>query len=65
MTGQYQVLPDRYEADDPLNQVVGQIPSFGLSGWLRYGCQRVLQALSESARHPRKANVESMLSLPC
>jgi len=43
VTDRHHASADRYEADDPMNQIEGQISPFTLSGWLRHGCEQVLQ----------------------
>ncbi|MFO8076405.1 MAG: hypothetical protein R6T85_09840, partial [Egibacteraceae bacterium] len=40
VTDRHHASADRYEADDPQNQIAGQISPFTLSGWLRHGCER-------------------------
>jgi hypothetical protein len=52
VTDRHHASADRYEADDPQNQIAGQISPFTLSGWLRHGCERVLQAAGVTACHP-------------
>ena len=52
---------ERYEADDPQNQIAGQVSPFTLSGWLRHGCERVLQVAGATACHPGESNAEFML----
>lgn len=42
VTGRHHASADNYEADDPVNQIEGQISPFTLSGWLRHGCEVVL-----------------------
>ena len=49
---------DRYEADDPQNQIAGQISPFTLSEWLRHGCERVSQTAGATACHPGTAGAE-------
>nr|WP_243838093.1 hypothetical protein [Halobacterium sp. R2-5] len=61
VTDRHHASADRYEADDPQNQIAGQISPFTLSGWLRHGCERVVQELGGSACHPGEANAEFML----
>ena len=52
---------DRYEADDPQYQIAGQILPFTLSGWLRHGCERVVQAAGATVCHPGESNADYML----
>ncbi|MGB9966454.1 hypothetical protein [Halobacterium hubeiense] len=61
VTDRHHASADRYEADDPQNQIAGQISPFTLSGWLRHGCERVVQGLGGSACHPGEANADFML----
>jgi hypothetical protein len=61
VTDRHHASAERYEADDPQNQIAGQISPFTLSGWLRHGCERVVQELGGSACHPGEANAEFML----
>ena len=61
VTDRHHASADRYEADDPQNQIAGQISPFTLSGWLRHGCERVVQAAGASACHPGEANGDYML----
>ncbi|RLM62420.1 hypothetical protein, partial [Halorubrum sp. Atlit-26R] len=46
--------------DDAMNQIRGQISPFTLSGWLRHGCERVLQIAGMSACHPGEPNADYM-----
>lgn len=52
ITDRHHASASRYEADDPLNQIGGEITSFALSGWLRHGCERVVQLAGATACHP-------------
>jgi len=61
VTDRHHASADRYEADDPMNQIGGQISPFTLSGWLRHGCERVLQERSTTACHPGEADGDYML----
>jgi hypothetical protein len=61
VTDRHHASADRYEADDPQNQIAGQISPFTLSGWLRHGCERVVQAAGASACHPGEPNADYML----
>jgi len=61
VTDRHHASADRYEADDPMNQIGGQISPFTLSGWLRHGCERVLQELGTTACHPGEADGDYML----
>ncbi|MFC6720301.1 hypothetical protein [Halobacteriaceae bacterium SHR40] len=61
VTDRHHASADRYEADDPQNQIAGQISPFTLSGWLRHGCERVVQAAGATACHPGEANADYML----
>ena len=61
VTDRHHASPDRYEADDPQNQIAGQISPFTLSGWLRHGCERVMHVAGASACHPGEANGDYML----
>jgi hypothetical protein len=61
VTDRHHASADRYEADDPQNQIAGQISPFPMSGWLRHGCERVLQAAGASACHPGEPDADYML----
>ena len=61
ITDRHHASADRYEADDPMNQIGGQISPFTLSGWLRHGCERVLQEMRTTACHPGEADGDYML----
>ena len=61
VTDRHHASADRYEADDPQNQIAGQISPFTLSGWLRHGCERVVQAAGATACHPGEPNADYML----
>jgi len=61
VTDRHHASANRYEADDPMNQIGGQISPFTLSGWLRHGCERVLQELGTTACHPGEADGDYML----
>lgn len=39
----HHILTDRYEINGPQNQTVGQTSSFGLLGWRRHSCERVVR----------------------
>jgi hypothetical protein len=58
VTDRHHASADRYEPDDPMNQIEGQISPFTLSGWLRHGCEAVVQAAGGSACHPGEANAD-------
>jgi hypothetical protein len=58
VTDRHHASADNYEADDPMNQIEGQISPFTLSGWLRHGCEAVLQDLNATACHPGEPNAE-------
>jgi len=60
VTDRHHASADRYEADDPMNQIRGQISPFTLSGWLRHGCERVQQIAGVSACHPGESNADYM-----
>ena len=60
VTDRHHASSDRYEADDPQNQIEGQISPFTLSGWLRHGCEQVLQIAGATACHPGEANADYM-----
>ncbi|WP_254863092.1 hypothetical protein [Halovivax gelatinilyticus] len=60
VTDRHHASAGRYEADDPQNQIGGQISPFALSGWLRHGCERVLQIAGMSACHPGESNADYM-----
>jgi hypothetical protein len=64
VTDRHHASADRYEADDPQNQIAGQVSPFTLSGWLRHGCERVLQGAGATACHPDEANAEFILYEP-
>jgi len=52
VTDRHHASSDRYEPEDPMNQIEGQISPFTLSGWLRHGCEEVLQIAGATACHP-------------
>ena len=56
VTDRHHASSDRYEASDPMNQIEGQISPFTLSGWLRHGCERVLQVAGATACHPGESD---------
>ena len=60
VTDRHHASAGRYEADDPMNQIRGQIPPFTLSGWLRHGCERVQQIAGVSACHPGESSADYM-----
>nr|WP_174876516.1 hypothetical protein [Halapricum salinum] len=60
VTDRHHASADRYEADDPMNQIGGQISPFTLSGWLRHGCEAVLQEAGATACHPGEPNADYM-----
>ena len=60
VTDRHHASAERYEADDPMNQIRGQISPFTLSGWLRHACERVLQIAGMSACHPGEPNADYM-----
>ncbi|ELZ39727.1 hypothetical protein C463_16631 [Halorubrum californiense DSM 19288] len=61
VTDRHHASADRYEADDPQNQIGGMVSPFPLSGWLRHGCERVVQDMGATACHPGTADTEYML----
>jgi hypothetical protein len=61
VTDRHHASADRYEADDPQNQIGGMVSPFPLSGWLRHGCERVIQVAGGTACHPGAANGDYML----
>jgi len=58
VTDRHHASADRYEADDSMNQIAGQISPFTLSGWLRHGCEAVLNRAGATACHPGEANAD-------
>jgi len=60
LTDRHHASADRYEADDAMNQIGGQISPFPLSGWLRHGCERVHQISGATACHPGEASANYM-----
>ena len=58
VTDRHHASAERYEADDPQNQIAGQISPFTLSGWLRHGCERVVQVAGAAACHPGEASAD-------
>jgi len=60
LTDRHHASADRYEADDAMNQIGGQISSFALSGALRHSCERVHQIAGATACHPGEANANYM-----
>ncbi len=43
-----------------MNQIEGQISPFTLSGWLRHGCEEVVQVAGTTACHPGESNADYM-----
>jgi hypothetical protein len=60
VTDRHHASADRYEADDPMNQIEGQISPFTLSGWLRHGCEQAVQVTGATACHPGEADADYM-----
>ena len=60
VTDRHHASADRYEPDDPMNQIRGQISPFTLSGWLRHGCERVQQIAGTTACHPGEPSADYM-----
>ena len=60
LTDRHHASADRYEADDPMNQIGGQISPFALSGALRHACERVLHTAGSTACHPGESNANYM-----
>ncbi|WP_435345716.1 hypothetical protein [Haloarchaeobius sp. HRN-SO-5] len=60
VTDRHHASASRYEADDPMNQIKGQISPFTLSGWLRHGCEQVVQVAGATACHPGEPNADYM-----
>ena len=60
VTDRHHASADRYEVDDPMNQIRGQISPFTLSGWLRHGCERVQQIAGMTACHPGEPSADYM-----
>jgi hypothetical protein len=60
VTDRHHASADRYESDDPMNQIEGQISPFTLSGWLRHGCEELVQVAGATACHPGEANADYM-----
>lgn len=60
VTDRHHASADRYEADNPMNQIEGQISPFTLSGWLRHGCEQVLQTAGATACHPGASSADYM-----
>jgi hypothetical protein len=60
VTDRHHASADRYEADDAMNQIAGQISPFTLSGWLRHGCEAVVQRSGASVCHPGEASADYM-----
>jgi hypothetical protein len=52
VTDRHYASSGRYEPDDAMNQIGGQLSPFALSGWLRHGCEEVLQEAGTTACHP-------------
>ena len=61
ITDRHHASADRYEPDDAQNQIGGQISPFPLSGWLRHGCERVVQTAGATACHPGNADADYAL----
>jgi hypothetical protein len=62
VTDRHHASSDRYEADDPQNQIASQISPFTLSGWLRHGCERIVQVGGATACHPGNSDADYMLA---
>jgi hypothetical protein len=60
VTDRHHASADRYEADDPMNQIEGEISPFTLSGWLRHGCEQVVQIAGSTACHPGEPDADYM-----
>jgi len=58
VTDRHHASAGQYEADDAMNLIGGQISSIPLSGWLRHGCERVLQVAGVTACHPGEPNAD-------
>ena len=56
ITDRHHASADRYESDDPMNQIEGQISPFTMSGWLRRGCEAIVQPAGATACHPGAAD---------
>ena len=56
VTDRHHASADRYESDDAQNMIGGQLSPFTLSGWLRHGCEEVLQTAGTTACHPGESN---------
>ena len=65
VTDRHHASADRYEADDPMNQIGGLISPCTLSGWLRHGCERVLHTAGSTACHPGEADCDGSTSCVC
>jgi hypothetical protein len=62
VTDRHHASADRYEAGDPQNQIRGMVSPFLLSGWLRHGCERVVQAADGTACYLGEANADYMIT---
>ncbi|MFA9518466.1 hypothetical protein ACERIT_14850 [Halopenitus sp. H-Gu1] len=60
VTDRHHASADRYEADDSMNQIAGQISPFTLSGWLRHGCEEIVKVAGATACHPGESNADSV-----
>jgi hypothetical protein len=60
VTDRHHASADRYESDDPTNQIERQISLFTLSGWLRHGCEEVVRLQGATACHPGEPNADYM-----
>ncbi|WP_178915468.1 hypothetical protein [Natronomonas gomsonensis] len=60
VTDRHHASAERYEADDAMNQIEGQISPFTLSGWLRHGCEQVVQVAGATACHPGEPDGDYM-----
>jgi hypothetical protein len=58
VTDRHHASASNYEADDPMNQIEGQISPFTLSGWLRHACELILQQAGATACHPGEPNAD-------
>ena len=62
VTDRHHASNGNYEDDDPQNQIGGMVSPFPLSGWLRHGCERVIQVAGGTACHPGEANADYMIT---
>jgi hypothetical protein len=61
LTDRHHASAERYEPDDPQNQIGGQLSPFPLSGHLRHGCEAILHNAGTTACHPGESSADFQL----